>query len=183
MRGEGKLSCECTLPCLQNCCYSFAFCNSRNDNAGQLTGWVLFQHPITIRCSNSVSSSPVDLAKVSFALLYNLALSHHVWGKDMKSRYRLRKALSFYELACTVQVAAAFEISPLQSMGIANNMGLIYSDLDEDDTAFHYFRLLLDSVISFRRTSHDVDETLDNFVGNALPFLFGELPIQSAPAA
>lgn len=184
MGGEKRLSCHCCdLSCLQNCCYSFAFCNSNTNGAGPCTGLVIFRYPIKILCSTWGPSSPLDLAKISFALLYNLALSHHAWGKATTSQCRLRKALSFYELACTVQVTADFEISPLQSMAISNNMGLIYSDLEEVDTAFYYFRFLLDSVVSFRQTSTDADETLDTFVGNALPFLLGEFPIQSAPAA
>lgn len=137
-------------------------------------GPFLFRSPIFIPSSqaNDVASFKYYV-KCSFILLYNLALTHHLSALEgSNTTKRLRKALSLYELAYTIQMTEDIQLTVLQTMAIVNNLGLVHTALKNEAKATQCFQHLL-STIMFLTDCDERDsvEQIDGFVSNVMPLI------------
>lgn len=145
----------------------------------------IFSSPIYIPAASdeTVGQTHRYLVTVSFIMLYNLALTHHLSAVDgslcMKT---LRKALSLYELAYAIQSTEELELSVLQTMAIVNNIGQIHIALGQEKEAKSCFEHLL-STIMFVSDCGGIDsmENLDGFMCNVMSLIFKGS--SAAPAA
>jgi tetratricopeptide (TPR) repeat protein len=141
-----------------------------------------FRSPIYIPSYATDHTSFTYYVDSSFMLLYNLALTHHLSAlSGNNSQKRLRKALSLYELAYTIQMTEDIQLTFLQSMAIANNLGQIHTALGDEEKSRQCFQHLLSSIM-FLNESGDRDsvEQMDGFIANIMPLI---LMGSSAPAA
>lgn len=124
-----------------------------------------------------------DNVKLSFVILYNIALTHHLLAiQDVNCTQKLLKAKSLYELVYSIQMNEELEISPLQSMAISNNLGQIHLSLGDEDKSRSCFEHLLSAIISINACGeHDSVGNLDGFIGNVLLLFIKSAP--TAPAA
>lgn len=147
------------------------------------------------RCPIAATSSRLALrcrrfhVMLSFALLYNLGLAHHLGATDREgpaaggAAAELRKALALYELAFSVHVSEEVNLSVLQAMVIANNLGQVYASLGASDKAGQCSSHLMSLVLySIGLCERDRPESLDEFVGNVMHLLL-ENRGANAPAA
>jgi hypothetical protein len=112
------------------------------------------------------------LSEISVAILFNLALCHHMRVVHYRTsilrigaesnrglpgtqeeedaatiRLVFQQALLLYGLAYDVQLHKHFELSPECTMAIANNMGLIYQEMGETTKASECFSRLLSTLL------------------------------------
>jgi hypothetical protein len=131
----------------------------------------IFRAPIIIPSHTADHTSFTYYVKSSFMLLYNLALTHHLSalsGKDTQKR--LQKALGLYEFAYTIQTIEDIQLTVLQKMAIANNMGQIHAALDDTEKSRQCFQHLLSSIMFVHECGGDRDtvEQLDGFIANVM---------------
>jgi tetratricopeptide (TPR) repeat protein len=142
----------------------------------------IFRAPIYIPSHATDHMSFTYYVDSSFMLLYNLALTHHLSAlSGNNTQKRLRKALSLYELAYTIQMTEDIQLTVQQSMAIANNLGQIHTALGDEEKSRQCFQHLLSSIM-FLNQSGDRDsvEQMDGFIANIMPLI---LMGSSAPAA
>jgi tetratricopeptide (TPR) repeat protein len=161
-------------------------CHFRKMQEIELTGVCVAQEDISCGAPLFIFKSPIfipahatDLAsfnyyvKSSFILLYNLALSHHLSALESNnSRKRLRKALSLYELAYTLQMTENVQLTVLQTMAIVNNLGQIHTALENEAKSKQCFQHLLSTIVFLNDCGErESVEQMDGFVSNVMPLI------------
>jgi tetratricopeptide (TPR) repeat protein len=143
----------------------------------------IFRAPLYIQSRVTDHTSFTYYVESSFMLLYNLALTHHLSALSGDNTQKsLRKALVLYELAYTIQTTEDIQLTVLQTMAIANNLGLIHSALKDEEKARQCFQHLLSSIMFLNNCGdRDSVEQMDGFIANVMMYLI--LVGSSAPAA
>jgi hypothetical protein len=89
--------------------------------------------------------------EISIALMFNLALSHHLhalrYDDARNQEYVLHQAMQLYELAHTVQMQEDIELSVECTMAITNNLGQIHHLLGDQEMSSQCFRHLLSTIL------------------------------------
>jgi len=113
------------------------------------------------------------LSELSVALMFNLALSHHLRAsyeslhKDVQSRNLIfTQAVSLYELAYEVQMQEDVELSVECTMAIVNNLGHIHRRLGNAEKATKCFSHLL-STLLFVQSSVVCNETENQHISES----------------
>jgi tetratricopeptide (TPR) repeat protein len=142
----------------------------------------IFRAPLYIQSRVTDHTSFTYYVESSFMLLYNLALTHHLSSLSGNNTQKsLRKALALYELAYTIQTTEDIQLTVLQTMAIANNLGQIHAALDDAEKARQCFQHLLSSIMFMNDCGErDSVEQMDGFIANVMPLI---LMGTSAPAA
>lgn len=143
----------------------------------------VFSQPILIPTTATELTAFKHFIKMSFVLLYNLALTHHLSALEGPvSMKKLRKALSLYELAYTVQVTEDIQLTVMQTMAIVNNLGQIHVAMSNSDKADQCFQHLL-STLMYLSDCDDRQsiEQIDGFMSSVMPLILGGSKL--APAA
>jgi tetratricopeptide (TPR) repeat protein len=156
---------------------------------------LLYEEPFLFKAPIYIQSTPDTIAsgfaattkyfiKLSFILLYNLALAHHLRAAtEPKSKTkRLQKAMKLYEIAFTMQLQD-LDLSVLQVMAISNNLGHIHTILRNETKSRRCFEHLLQSILLCQHPQEEDEPAvpLDGFLTNVMPFMLNGLA--SAPAA
>jgi hypothetical protein len=112
----------------------------------------VYRQPIQIPPS-SLSIDCQSSLLVSVAIIFNLALAHHLCGMEYKEVGVIRKALRLYECSyklyrsyCQIQ-EISLSSSSLLPMAAMNNSGQIHRLLGEDENARCFFQSLFSSLI------------------------------------
>lgn len=142
-----------------------------------------FSSPMFLPVMEQEDQTFRDNVKLSFVILYNIALTHHLIAiQDVNCTTKLLKAKSLYELAYSIQINEGFEISPLQAMAISNNLGQIHLSLGDRAKSRSCFEHLLSAIVSLNACGeHDSVGSIDGFIGNVLMLFLMSSP--TAPAA
>jgi hypothetical protein len=168
---------------LENC---FSFSEAATATRRKEKGGFVFRCPIAVAiASPRVVRCHRFHVMLSFALLYNLGLAHHLRAleEEEPSGTRLQRALSLYELAFSVHVNEDVNLSVLQTMVIANNLGQVYASLGASDKALQCCSHLLSLILyASGMCERDRPESLDDFVGNVMHLLLKDSG-SNAPAA
>lgn len=160
-------------------------CSSKIDRKRRMRGSCTFTYsnPVHLTIDDRQSYSLRYLINLSFMLLYNLALTHHMNATDGDlSLARLRKAASLYELAFELYTRENIDMSTLHYMALLNNLGQVHQLVGRSDKARWYFEQVL-SVIMLLNTcgqSRLVDN-LHEFLENVLTIVLDQGSV--APAA
>ena len=87
--------------------------------------------------------------KYSFAILFNLALAHHLAGMECPEsrKGKLRKALRLYEFAYSIQVQEDIQLQIKYTLGMVNNLGHIQELLGDHQKAHQCFQHLLSTLM------------------------------------
>ncbi len=148
----------------------------------------MFQSPICIQNVAELMPDTASFEAVSFAVLYNLALSWQLSGLAVTEQATrsslLRKAVSLYEHANRiVKTGHVLDGVPLLYMGLLCNMGTLYVTLQEHNKATACQELLLSAVMCCIQNSHrerSWNSLLDGFLSHVMQRLFAD---SAAPAA
>jgi hypothetical protein len=105
------------------------------------------------------------LSELSVALMFNLALCHHLLALRAPSSSKddgntFARAISFYELAYEVQMQEAVELSVECTMAIVNNLGHAHQLLGNEGKAAKCFSHLL-STLLFVQSYDDENDKMD----------------------
>lgn len=141
---------------------------------------------------------------LSYVLLYNLALTHHLSAINAKKssnsksvQKKLKKAVALYELAYQIQSNEGIQLSVLQTMAVVNNLGQIHALLGSMHKSQQCFESLLSAVMIVKdcgQHHEQLDEldasmavlsnSMDGFLSNCLALMLPNNPVNSiAPAA
>jgi hypothetical protein len=130
--------------------------------------------------------SSFDSNDIAQALVFNLALTHHLLSqKSQRKHSLLKKALALYERSFEIQMKKPVLISNNMyfALVLMNNIGLIHNELNDRDSASKWFHELL-SLIMFSKECGMCgafsERCLEGFYGNALGSEWQSMP---APAA
>jgi tetratricopeptide (TPR) repeat protein len=124
--------------------------------------------------------------ELSFILIYNLALAHHMSAlRDTTplAERKFMKALSLYEFAYSIQMTEEIQLSVLQTMAIFNNMGQIHSSLNNVEKSEICFQHLLSTIMfvnDMGAGERDAVDQMDDFLGNVMALILKD---SSAAAA
>jgi tetratricopeptide (TPR) repeat protein len=147
---------------------------SKTCTGAEYSSGFIFRSAMTVPlCSENEPLCFKVYVQLSFVLLYNLALGHHLSALNSNEREKeLHKALCLYELAYTIQMAEGIELTVLQTMAIINNLGQIHWILGSEEKSRQCFQHLL-STIMFLNDCGDsaVVENLEGFLCNVLPLI------------
>jgi tetratricopeptide (TPR) repeat protein len=147
---------------------------------------ILGNEPFVFRAPIYIPSHATDYTsfavEFSYMLLYNLALTHHLSAlSGNNTKKRLRKALSLYELAYTIHMTENIQLTVLQTMAIANNLGQIHTALEDEEKSLQCLQHLLSSIMFLTDCGdRDAIEQMDGFITSVMPLI---LVGSSAPAA
>jgi hypothetical protein len=140
-----------------------------------------FMHNQGIHILSSFDSN--DMAQ---ALVFNLALTYHLWSqKSQRKHLLLKRALALYDVTFQIQMKKPVLISNNMYFALAlmNNVGLIHSELNDRDSASKWFHSLL-SLLMFSKecgTCDDFSERcLEGFYDNALGSECQSMPASAA---
>ena len=170
--------------------FSFEFLSSgpssflRTVEKGSVCPGSVFQDPIFVSSSTHVSDLEC-CEKLSYVILFNLALAHHLRAlletEPRLQRLRLQKALILYEHAHQVLMNQNLEVSLLHTMAIASNLGHIHDNLGNESRARMCFEHLLSTILYLVDCGEGGKmKSLDGFFLNVMPLI---AKCQSAPAA
>ena len=129
--------------------------------------------------------------KFLFVILFNLALSHQVYGMTVLQRHpiahreSLRRALSLYELTHRMlyQSVESSKDTYFEMIMIVNNLSIIFQELGNDDEAKMCQQQLLSAVMLLvDNGEHDVLEEINGVLNNVIPQMYKKFCC-SAPAA
>jgi tetratricopeptide (TPR) repeat protein len=143
----------------------------------------IFRAPLYIQSRvTDHTSSFTYYVESSFMLLYNLALTHHLSSLSGNHIQKsLQKALMLYELAYNIQMTEDIQLTVLQTMAIANNLGQIHAALGDAEKSRQCFQHLLSSIMFLNDCGERGSiEQIDGFIANVMPLI---LVGASAPAA
>ena len=168
------------------------------DNDDHHSKVLVFLNPIKV----PFDTLPVTNTRKTFSLiaLFNLAIGYHqraIAGNNDENekkqqrqteeerQFFLRKALSFYELAYSVQMQEGIDMTLTPTMVIMSNVGHIHRSLGNIDHSIQCFQHLLSTLMFLVEAgeAQDLRDGLfefDNFFDNILKTLYTHSP---APAA
>jgi tetratricopeptide (TPR) repeat protein len=113
-------------------------------------GYYVYNRAIHIPASSIEETTYDSCVMVSVVAIFNLALSHHLTAMEENNVRLLRKAAKLYELAHDMQRGEEWmENTYFFTMAIINNLGLIYQNLDENETSGKCFQHLLSTLMFF----------------------------------
>lgn len=125
----------------------------------------IFDQALVFHLSDDDSDRCQNLA--SAALLYNIALSHHMMGVTSGvNDISLHQALRFYKMALAVCMSKSFSSISTVQLAIVNNMAAIHSALMEPREAETCMRHL--SSLLVKHTGEDVRDSYSIFYLNLL---------------
>lgn len=122
---------------------------------------------------------------LSYIVVYNLALSWHLWGMKVPSSEEqtlfLTKALNLYRLSHRIMCSGRVNVGTSHYMALVCNTGNAYLSLGSAERADACFQLLLETLMCVVDQGNQCTcEFLDGFIWNIAPLVLEE---QSAPAA
>ena len=185
------------MPCPSRLCFGFISSTPFSCH----TSWRLsvqrdtfvYEDPIYLSGPFPRLTDPGCCETLSFIVLYNLGLTHHLAALSKKNltndglkqrNWYLRKAMVLYEHANHILLNEHIECSPLHVMAIANNLGHIHFALGDETRAKTCFNYLLSSILCLVECGGNGarlrKEVLDGFLTNVIPLIAGS---SSAPAA
>jgi hypothetical protein len=156
----------------------------RTFEEGRICKSSVFRDPIHIR--GAVPTSELERCEViSYAILYNLALTHHLESIDepnqVLQRSLLHKSLALYEHAHHMLMKQDIDAPFLHTMALASNLGHTNHMLGDEERENLCFEYLLSTILYlvYYGEAEQINE-LDGFLTNIMPLISKD---SSAPAA
>lgn len=123
---------------------------------------------------------PYNYEFLSYVILYNLGLAHHMRGMEerdgsVKQGIFLQKAVMLYESAHQLLSREKFNLSLLHDMAIASNLGHIHYILGDADRASLCFQHLLSTMVYVMHCDESngvASCVMGTFISNVMPFLY-----------
>jgi len=180
---QDELDCEDFPPSApQDADFYFACCQQHVAKAVSIGEPFIFRSPIIVPSNTAQPTCFNYYVKLSYVLLYNLALSHHLSALSDGSTKKLQKAISLYELAYTIMTTEDISLSVLQTMAIVNNLGMIHSTLGAQNKSQQCFQHLLSAIMIVNDSGErDPVNQMEGFIMNVMPLILGRSRV--APAA
>jgi tetratricopeptide (TPR) repeat protein len=121
-------------------------CHYANDNEDR---HFMYRQAIHIVPHQNIESNYQASAMVSSMIIFNVALAHHLSALASKKHQstKFHKAATLYQLAVNLQHAAQLENNLIFTMAAVNNLGVIYHQLEDKETATKCFQHLLSTVM------------------------------------
>lgn len=143
-------------------------CMTQGPKASNSTSDDVFIYRKAIHIPSDIECTYQSSVMVSSMIIFNLAVAHHLFanGND-KARASLLKAAKLYELGFNMQREENFGNNIIFTMATANNMGLIYRHLGDEQTANMCFKHLLSTVMFLVDCGDSQLCELDGFLRNA----------------
>jgi hypothetical protein len=148
----------------------------------------IYQEPITVSEVPPASVGPDDaIAAISFIILFNLSLAHHLSGisiteHEMASK-RLRTSQQLYEYSFRIQAQNSHS-DMLVATALINNLSLVHKSLGNGYEAQQCDELLLSSVVFLvdmgLSSARQGQTVVDGFLGNVMHLLMAEAATASA---
>jgi hypothetical protein len=144
----------------------------------------MYTEPVFI--TDQLKASKDDsITTLSFIIMFNLALSHHLKGNSsegVSSRKSLEIAKRLYELTFQMQ-AQEVETNLLLMSSLLNNLSLVHKALDNQHEAEQCDQLLLSALlllVDMGEMSRDSGSDLYGFMGNVMHLMIKGAPVASA---
>ena len=131
----------------------------------------VFHKPISIgsQSSGGPLASTEFFSKLSFAVLYNLALAHHLNAQVTQQGSGLARALTLYKTAYKIQMEGRY-FTCLECMALLNNMGQIYKDFHDEKASRLCFECLVSNVMLLRDRGWALEE-YSVFIASVVPLI------------
>ncbi len=157
-------------------------CHYHDDNNSDQ---YMYRQAIHIHLKDIESTYQVR-AMVSSMIIFNIALAHHLSAlvsDEKRQSEKLHKATTLYKLAYNLQRGAQLENNFIFTMATINNLGVIYRQVEDKETATKCFQhLLVMFWFDCGAAKACCDEELDGFLRNATTNLVPELSCTAAAA-
>jgi hypothetical protein len=149
--------------------------------------YFLYKNPVQVFAKVSASPSVVEI--LTYAIVYNLALCHHLEAiskpsDEKDNTMNLQRAIVFYNHAQRLNLRQKLDI--LHSLAISNNLGHAHHFLHNEPTAQLCFLRLLNAIVYLSESGQEGHQILakngfclDGFLTNVV-YLIGS---SAAPAA
>ena len=109
------------------------------------------------------------VSRVTVALIFNLALVHHLHGIHRRSSTNIMRARTLYELALNAHQVSGEDVTILYTLAILNNLGVIYRSMGDLAEADAFFSALLQTLMYISSTDEaDHIEAWDGLLCNAI---------------
>jgi hypothetical protein len=160
-----------------------------SDFDGDAQSPYLYKEPISVSGPPPASFDPDGaIAAISFIILFNLSLAHHLSGisatEDEVATKRLRTARSLYECSFRLQ-AQDSHIDMFIATALLNNLSLVHKSLGNyykaqqcDELLLSYVVLLVDT--GSLSSAGQGQTAVDGFLGNVMHLVMAEAATASA---
>lgn len=164
------------------------FAQLQSSKLSDVNGPFVFRNPMFVIDGSIQPTTFRYYVVLSFVLLYNLALCHHLSALDVinsndanRKRHLLIRSLSLYELAYTVQMTEELELAVLQTMALVNNLGQIHLALGAAQKSQQCMEHLLSTIMFVNDCGEQSNiQEMEGFVANVMPLIAKS---DAAPAA
>jgi tetratricopeptide (TPR) repeat protein len=121
-------------------------CHHANINEDQ---HFMYRQAIHIGPLQDIESTYQSSVMVSSMIIFNAALAHHLSAlcSNMHQSTKFHKAATLYQLAVNLQHAVQLENNIIFTMAAVNNLGVIYHQLEDKETATKCFQNLLSTIM------------------------------------
>ena len=151
---------------------------------------VIFRKPIFVHIlprPGKTRFSHQHCPRLSFVILYNLALAHHLKAQSLHSTPGLARALDLYVLAAKIQQSDGFRFSDLETMAMLNNMGHIHKCLHHEASSRQCMERLFIMILHVQQERQQEGDSIapidDCFVLSVLPMIFSNKSLPDVSAA
>ena len=121
--------------------------------------------------------------RYSFAIIFNLALAHHLSGMDSTELRdtKLRKALRLYEFAYSIQMQEDVQLQLVYTFGMVNNLGHIQETLGDQEKAQQCYQHLLSTLMYVMESGEgNYEGQWDIFLHNITHLILRQSPMAAA---
>jgi tetratricopeptide (TPR) repeat protein len=144
-----------------------------------------FVHRRSIHVQEDKLSNVHSAEVFAAAIVFNLALAHHLTGENSNDPVLLQKAVKLYEHALALAQRSEDSIgdgSVLFHLAILNNLGQLYKELKRNVLAGKFFHQLLSMLMYLLDRSEDDTSSYEEFFSNVSHLIFPSCSA-AAPAA
>jgi hypothetical protein len=127
--------------------------NNNNKSKSKVSDdWYLYEDPVRV-CAEKALPSSDCIEIVSYAIIYNLGLCHHLEAQQFNSESaahlrHLQKAVSFYSHAQKLMASASLQdVGIIHSLVVANNSGHAHHFLSNEPSSRVCLQRLLNAIV------------------------------------
>jgi hypothetical protein len=142
--------------------------NSTNDSnkSKESDDWYLYEDPVRV-CAEKVLPSIDCIEIISYAIIYNLGLCHHLeaqFNSESTTHLRhLQKAVSFYNHAQKLMSSRSLHgVGMIHSMVVANNSGHAHHFLNNEPSSKLCLQRLLNAIVLITDSGQQGRQTVSN---------------------
>lgn len=171
---------------LPTCYFTDSPMTALDDDTTSGRGTFIFRRTLLVEFpSPKITAIGVSLKfyiKLSFVILYNLALANHLKALSepvLNQNRDLHRARAMYEIASRLVLSECLQLSLQETLALSNNLGQIYAIINFEEDSIHCFEHVA-STLMFVHSCDVIVKDFEGFFSNVVNLILKGVPPASA---